>query len=239
MSIGYSYFHISFNRWLGNYFESLLENGMADVHYCPPDVALNRRLDRKGIDPDRYLQEDGDLTEEEKEEVKELYDFPFISFYNNAVGYAENLANYPNQANGLNVTIPNVGNENVEIDPVRIDYEVNYWDTDGSRKSEWNRLWNKNFPSKEVGLQYPITDDGNNLIVGNMQGIPEEPTDNSDIERMYETGVQFRMTAKMTFESYHLDIDTTSEELYEIQEINMNMYIEEVEDVLVDQFDIT
>jgi hypothetical protein len=178
------------------------------IIFAPPDLAVERRYDQSGD-----------------------YDFPFISYFREPFGHGEQV-NMKLESEGIDV---HLASQNPEVDPshylkvypVDLTYEVHYWDGKHQRRvNQFNWQWVQYYPNIPFEFRVPfdkITTNVDGDWTHTQSAMMGDLTDNSDLARMSEEGVQIQYTGEVNLDAFGLVFEGRNEL---IKEVILNYYIE-------------
>ena len=219
-----TYIRYKTSEFILDKFSSLLESPN-DVVHQPVDTALEYRLD--------------DFN-------KNQYAYPFLSFDDDPVQLNEGAYNHVlSSHNGAEITL---GGDvfRVKFYPVEYNIEVNFWVAQQKDVVDtFNRLWvaNKRDGAKKT-ITYPFLDSNDEETSDTLDFDTYfqfgELTDNSAIERQYETGVHFRLTGEMTIQQAYIFDPVLPDKYPRIQKIFVDFLEkqEDVDNILLDEVTI-
>lgn len=215
---------------LATIFGDVLNNGMEDIIFQPPDNAIEFRKSERGD-----------------------YDFPFISMWRGPGNLDSDQFNMAMACDGINVMLPGDDPEvddsvHIKLLPVQLTYSVTYWDGQNlPRANLFNFEWLLHTRQKaKIDVEFPFeTSQGNKSDTFTFQQqyqFSEELTDNSGIERRFESGAMFRYDGELVTTGY---VFASPTEQTLIRDITLNFFLERmtnetlVRQLLIDDSGIT
>lgn len=231
MSIGI--FDVHTSDYLASTYSSLLENGSDDIFFTPVENVREERQIRedKGVD----------------------VGYPFISFWRGPFSWDSEGFNRKLSTLGINFCFPsNVPEDTLRgshfhFVPVTVTYDVNYLDNKNFRRAGvFNLKWMNNV-EKNTTREYslPVEDRDDDFKMNFQMRQAEDLTDNSDLERRNESGVEFRYTGEIEIKGLAVlaefeDGEVSVEDRELIQKVMLDLFLENTEetsddDILVRQ----
>lgn len=179
-------FDVAVGTYLDDVFGSVINNGTDSIFFSEPQLVREERQVREGKGVE--------------------VGYPFISYWRSPFAFDEDNFNRKLQTLGVSFCLPSTDIEETlegvffRFVHVETTYTVNFYEGKNFRNATiFNLEWVDAVENdRERSFTLPVKDREDDLELKYTMNLASDLTDNSDIERRYEKGVNFRYTGDIT-----------------------------------------